>query len=149
MPKDFFLWKYSIIFFICCSHPCLIKIRFQSSNCMDPRVLVIILFLFIVVHQICIFKQVWDKTCTNIKEHFDNILIVHLGKLICASLACCAIFADVPPTPSFISMNLTTYPSNFENFLQGLVHQKDMHPKFVIVLTQRFINQTWHHVQFD
>jgi len=46
------------------------------------------------------------------KEHFDNILTVHLGKVICASLACCAIFADVPPTPSFISnMNLRTYPS--------------------------------------
>jgi hypothetical protein len=78
---------------------------------MDPRVLAIILFLFIVVHQICIFKQGWDKTCTNVKEHFDNILTVHLGKVICASLACCAIFTDVRPTPLFISiMNLRTYP---------------------------------------
>ena len=31
-------------FFICCSHPWLIKIIFQSSNCMDPRLLAIILF---------------------------------------------------------------------------------------------------------
>ena len=73
--------------------------------------LAIILFLFIIVHQNCIFKQGWDKTCTNIKEHFDNILTVHLGKVICASLACCAIFADVRPGPLFISiMNLRTYP---------------------------------------
>ena len=83
------------------------------------------LFLFIVVHQICIFKQGWDKTYTNVKEHFDNILTVHLGKVICASLACCAIFANVRPALLFISvMNLRTYPSNFENFLQGLVHKK-------------------------
>ena len=63
-------------------------------------------------------KQGRDKTCTNIKEHFDNILTVHLGKVNCASLACCAIFADVRPAPLFFSsMNLRTYPSNFENFL--------------------------------
>ena len=86
--------------------------------------LAIILFLFIVVHQICIFKQDWDKICTNVKKHFDNILTVHFGKVICVSLACCAIFADVRPAPLFISMNLRTYPSNFENFLQGLVHRK-------------------------
>ena len=93
---------------------------------MDPRVLAIILFLFIVVHQICIFKQGWDKTCTNVKEHFDNILTVHLGKVICSSLACCAFFADVPPAPLFISsMNLRTLPiiSLFWNFLQGLVRR--------------------------
>ena len=70
-------------------------------------------------------KQGWDKTCTNIKEHFDNILIVHLGKVIRASLACCTICADMRSAPLFFSsMNLRTYPSNFENFLQGLVHRK-------------------------
>ena len=59
------------------------------------------------------------------KEHFDKILTSHLGKVIWASLACCAIFPDVPPVPLFISsMNLRTYPSNFENFLQGLVHKR-------------------------
>jgi len=87
---------------------------------MDPRVLAIILFLFIVVHQICIFKQGWDKTCTNVKEHFDIVLTMHPGMVICASLARCGTFIDLPPAPLFISiMNLRTYPSNFENFLQG------------------------------
>jgi hypothetical protein len=105
MP-NFFLWKYSIIFLICCSHPWLIKIIFQSSNCMDPRLLAIILFhlflkrdissfwlstdiylFFFVVHQICIFKQGWDKICTNVKEHFDTVLTVHPGMVICDSLA--------------------------------------------------------------
>jgi len=102
-------------------------------------VLAIILFLFIVVHQICIFKQGWDKTCTNVKEHFDNILTVHLGKVICASPACCAIFTNVPPVPLFISsMNLRTYPSYFFvlEFSAGVSPQKEMHPKSVIVLTQ-------------
>ena len=97
-------------FFICCSHPWLIKIIFQSSNCMDPMLLAIILFLFIVVRQICIFKEGWDITCTNMKEHFGNILTMHHGEVICASLACCAVFADMFPTPLFISnMNLRTY----------------------------------------
>ena len=78
---------------------------------MDPMLLAIILFLFIVVRQICIFKEDWDITCTNVKEYFDNILTVHLGKVICASLPCCAIFSDVRPVPLFISiMNLRTYP---------------------------------------
>ena len=130
MPKDFFLWKYSIIFLICRSHPWLIKIRFQSSNCMDLRLLAIILFhsflrkifpIFVYQKVFISFdccspdlrlKQGWDKTCTNGKEYFDNILTVHLGKVICASLACCAIFDDMPPVPLFFStMNLRTYPS--------------------------------------
>ena len=80
---------------------------------MDPRVLVIILFLFIVVHQICIFKQGWDKTCTNMKEHFDNILTVHLGKVICASLACCAIFADGASHAFIYLHELEDLPINF------------------------------------
>ena len=92
------------------------------------------------------FEQGWDKTCTNIKEHFDNILIVHLGRVICASLACCATFADVPPTPSFISnMNLRTFPSNFENFLQGLVHKRYA-SNVCDSISPTFINQTRHHV---
>ena len=154
-------------FFICCSHPCLTRIRFQGSNGMDPRhachyFIFSIFFqewyffflfikryssLFIVVHQICIFKQ-GGKTCTNMKEHFDNILTVHLGKVICASFACCAIFADVPLAPLFISsMNLRTPPSIFFWKSPARVSpQKDMHPKSVIVLTQWFINQTRHHV---
>ena len=127
-----------------CSHSHLIKIRFQDSNGMDPRLLVIILFyhffsresdipclfikrylfLFIVVHQIHIFKQGWARTCTNVKEHFDNILTVLLEKVICASLPCCAIFVDVPLAPSFYLHELEDLPINFENFLQGLVHRK-------------------------
>ena len=77
--KIFFLWKYFIIFLIYCSHPWLIKIIFQSSNCMDPMLLAIILFhsffkkdislffikrflfLFIVVHQICVLNKAGIK----------------------------------------------------------------------------------------
>ena len=77
------------------------------------------------------------------KEHFDKILTVHLGKVICASLACCAIFADVRPTPLFISsMNLRTYPSYFFlEFSAGVSPQKDMHPKSVIVLAQHSLTK--------
>ena len=81
------------------------------------------LFLF-VVHQICIFKQSWDEICTNMKEHFDNILTVHLGKVICASLACCAIFATCVRAFVYLHHELEDLPINFENFLQGLVHKK-------------------------
>ena len=129
MSKDF-LKEFHHHFFICCSHPCLTRIRFQGSNGMDPRhachflfhhffqesdipsfFIKRYLFLFIVVHQIYIFKQGWAKICTNMKEHFDKIFTSHLGKVIWASLACCAIFPDVPPVPLFISsMNLRTYP---------------------------------------
>ena len=125
MSKDL-LKEFHHHFFICCSHPCLTRIRFQGSNGMDPRHAChyfisffsreIFSFFyqkvfFFVVHQIYIFKQGRDKISTNVKEHFDNILTVHLGKVICASLWCCAIFADVPPAPLFISiMNLRTYP---------------------------------------
>ena len=118
-------------FFICCSHPCLTRIRFQGSNGMDPRhachYFIFSIFFSRVIFLLFVFQKVFisfycgspnlclkqgcDKTCTNIKEHFDNILTVHLGKVIYASLACCAIFADVRPAPLFISiMNLRTYP---------------------------------------
>ena len=133
-------------FFICCSHPWLIKIIFQSSNCMDPMLLAIILFLSIVVRQICIFKEDWDITCTNVKEYFDNILTVHLGKVICAPLACCANLPDMHPVPLFISrMNLRTYPSNFETFLQGLVHKR-YKSNVCDSISSTLINQTRHHV---
>ena len=132
MSKDFFSLKvfHYLLFFICCSHPCLTRIRFQGSNGMDPKhachylfsaFFSRVIFLLFVYQKVFIsfyccsqnlyLKQGWDKTCTNIKEHFDNILTVHLGKVICASLACCAIFADVRPAPLFISIiNLRTYP---------------------------------------
>ena len=153
-------------FFICCSHPCLTRIRFQGSNGMDPRhachyfIFSIFFqewyffFLFIKMYLSLFYccspnlylKQGWDKTCTNIKEHFDNILTVHLGRVICASLACCAIFPDMPPVPLFISsMNLRTYPSNFENFLQGLLHKRYA-SNDCDSISSTFINQTRHHV---
>ena len=155
MSKDF-LKEFHHHFFICCSHPCLTRIRFQGSNGMDPRhachyfIFSIFFqewyffFLFIKRYLSLFYccspnlylKQGWDKTCTNIKEHFDNILIVHLGKVIWASLACCAIFPDVPPVPLFISsMNLRTYPLILKISCRGY-STKDMHPMFVIVLAQ-------------
>ena len=121
-------------------------IIFQERNFLffvDQKVFI----SFIVVHQMCIFKQGWDKTCTNMKEVFDKILTVHLGKVICASLVCCVFFlmTCLPClclSPAW-SCGLTY---QFWEFPVGVSPQKDMHPKSVIVLSQRFINQTQHHV---
>ena len=117
------------IFFICCSHPSLIKIRFKGSNCMDPRFLAIILFHFFKrdISSFCLTEGIYfflllftkfislNKAGLELAQMWMCILKythrVPLGKVICDSLACCAIFADVPPVPSFISMNLRTYPS--------------------------------------
>ena len=57
-------------FFICCSHPCLTRIRFQGSNGMDPRH-ACHYFIF------SIFFQEWYFLFLFIKRYLSLFIVVH------------------------------------------------------------------------
>ena len=155
-------------FFICCSHPCLTRIRFQGSNGMDPRhachyfisffsreifsfflskgIYFFLLFTkFVFLNKAGIkFAQTWRSILTIYSQcTLERWSVLPLD--VVQFLLTCLPRLCLSPAWTW---GLTHHIFILE-FSAGVSPQKHMHPKSMIVLSQWFINRTRQHVQFD